>query len=89
MAWQAVNRIAIDARRELRRPTCMPVSHFLKAPIIYFVISDAWELRALQALLLSRLTRLIISTYSTKMRGRFDALNPCHTFKHAVKFSIH
>lgn len=38
---------------------------------LYFVISDAWELRALQAVLLSRLTRLFIATYSTKMRGGF------------------
>ena len=38
---------------------------------LYFVISDTWELRALQAVLLSRLTRLFISTYSTKMRGGF------------------
>jgi hypothetical protein len=38
---------------------------------LYFVVSDTWELRALQAVLLSRLTRLFISTYSTKMRGGF------------------
>lgn len=38
---------------------------------LYFVVSDTWELRALQAVLLSRLTRLFITTYSTKMRGGF------------------
>lgn len=38
---------------------------------LYFVTSDAWELRALQAVLLSGLTRLFIATYSTKMRGGF------------------
>ena len=38
---------------------------------LYYVVSDAWELRALQAVLLSRLTRLFIATYSTKMRGGF------------------
>jgi hypothetical protein len=38
---------------------------------LYFVVSDTWELRALQAVLLSRLTRLFIATYSTKMRGGF------------------
>src|SRR6185312_12757836 len=38
---------------------------------LYFVTSDTWELRALQAVLLSRLTRLFITTYSTKMRGGF------------------
>lgn len=38
---------------------------------LYFVTSDTWNLRALQAVLLSRLTRLFIATYSTKMRGGF------------------
>ena len=38
---------------------------------LYYVVSDAWDLRALQAVLLSCLTRLFISTYSTKMRGGF------------------
>lgn len=38
---------------------------------LYFVVSDTWDLRALQAVLLSRLTRLFITTYSTKMRGGF------------------
>lgn len=43
---------------------------------LYFITSDRWELRALQAVLLSSLTRLFISTYSTQMRGgylRFQA----------------
>jgi TaqI-like C-terminal specificity domain/Eco57I restriction-modification methylase len=38
---------------------------------LYFVVSTDWELRALQAVLLSKLTRLFIATYSTKMRGGF------------------
>ena len=38
---------------------------------LYFVVSNDWELRALQAVLLSKLTRLFIATYSTKMRGGF------------------
>ncbi len=38
---------------------------------LYFVVSETWDLRALQAVLLSRLTRLFIATYSTKMRGGF------------------
>ena len=38
---------------------------------LYYVLSDAWDLRALQAVLLSSLTRLFIATYSTKMRGGF------------------
>jgi hypothetical protein len=38
---------------------------------LYFITSDAWDLRALQAVLLSVVTRLFIATYSTKMRGGF------------------
>lgn len=43
---------------------------------LYFVTSDTWDLRALQAVMLSGVTRLFIATYSTKMRGgclRFQA----------------
>lgn len=38
---------------------------------LYYVVSDEWDLRALQAVLLSSITRLFIATYSTKMRGGF------------------
>ena len=38
---------------------------------LYYVASDDWDLRALQALLLSAITRLFVATYSTKMRGGF------------------
>lgn len=38
---------------------------------LYYVTSEAWDLRALQAVMLSAVTRLFISTYSTKMRGGF------------------
>jgi len=43
---------------------------------LYFITSNSWDLRALQAVLLSSITRLFISTYSTQMRGgylRFQA----------------
>ena len=43
---------------------------------LYFVLSDQWDLRALQAVLLSNVARLFVETYSTKMRGgylRFQA----------------
>jgi len=43
---------------------------------LYYVTSEEWNLRALQAVLLSDITRLFVSTYSTKMRGgyyRFQA----------------
>jgi hypothetical protein len=38
---------------------------------LYYVTSAEWDLRALQAVLLSALTRLFVSTYSTKMHGGF------------------
>ncbi|MCK4120622.1 N-6 DNA methylase [Ralstonia solanacearum] len=38
---------------------------------LYYVTSDIWDLRALQAVLLSAVARLFVATYSTKMRGGF------------------
>lgn len=38
---------------------------------LYFVTSEDWDLRALQAVMLSAITRLFVATYSTKMRGGF------------------
>lgn len=38
---------------------------------LYYITSDEWGLRALQAVLLSAVTRLFVATYSTKMRGGF------------------
>ena len=43
---------------------------------LYYVVSDAWDLRALQAVLMSTIISLAISSYSTQMRGgylRFQA----------------
>ncbi len=43
---------------------------------LYYITSDTWDLKALQAVLLSDITRHFILTYSTKMRGgylRFQA----------------
>ena len=43
---------------------------------LYFITSDSWDVRALQAVLLSGIARLFVATYSTKMRGgylRFQA----------------
>jgi len=43
---------------------------------LYYVTSEAWDLRALQAVLLSRISLAIVAAYSTKMRGgylRFQA----------------
>ena len=38
---------------------------------LYYVTSDEWDLRALQAVLLSSISRLFVASYSTKMRGGF------------------
>ncbi|MFA7540675.1 MAG: Eco57I restriction-modification methylase domain-containing protein, partial [Lysobacterales bacterium] len=38
---------------------------------LYYFTSDQWHLKALQAVLLSCVTRLFISTYSTRMHGGF------------------
>ncbi len=43
---------------------------------LYYITSDLWDLRALQAVLLSNITKLFVSAYSTRMRGgylRFQA----------------
>jgi len=43
---------------------------------LYYIVSDEWDLRALQAVLLSGIGRLFVAAYSTKMRGgylRFQA----------------
>lgn len=43
---------------------------------LYFITSEQWDLKALQAVLLSGIARLFVSIYSTKMRGgyfRFQA----------------
>jgi hypothetical protein len=43
---------------------------------LYFITSREWDLRALQAILLSGIARLFIAAYSTRMRGgylRFQA----------------
>ncbi len=38
---------------------------------LYFVTSPVWDLAVLQAILLSGLTKLFVSAYSTRMRGGF------------------
>lgn len=43
---------------------------------LYYITSDTWDVRALQAVLLSGIARLFVAIYSTKMRGgylRFQA----------------
>ncbi len=38
---------------------------------LYYITADAWDLHALQAVLLSGIARLFVATYSTRMRGGF------------------
>lgn len=38
---------------------------------LYYVTSDEWDLRALQAVLLSAVTRLFVASYSIRMQGGF------------------
>lgn len=38
---------------------------------LYYVTSEDWQLRALQAVLMSEVTKLFISSYSTQMHGGF------------------
>ena len=38
---------------------------------LYYITSETWDLRALQAVMLSAVTRLFVATYSTKMHGGF------------------
>lgn len=38
---------------------------------LYYIVSEEWDLKALQAVLLSGIARLFVSVYSTRMRGGF------------------
>lgn len=38
---------------------------------LYFITSESWNLRALQAVLMSGIARLFVAVYSTQMRGGF------------------
>jgi len=38
---------------------------------LYYIVAADWDLRALQAVLLSRLTQAFVATYSLRMRGDF------------------
>lgn len=45
--------------------------HFYPHHNLYYVTTTTWDLRALQAVLLSAIGRFFVATYSTKMRGGF------------------
>lgn len=78
--YRTIDRItpALAARPKLLIPDIKGESHIVfeggklyPSHNLYYVTSDDWELRALQAVLLSAVSRLFVATYSTKMRGGF------------------
>lgn len=78
--YRTIDRItpALTARPKLLIPDIKGEAHIVfeggklyPHHNLYYVTSDGWELRALQAVLLSAVTRLFVATYSTKMRGGF------------------
>ena len=78
--YRTIDRItpALAARPKLLIPDIKAEAHivfeggeFYPHHNLYYVTSDGWDLRALQAVLLSAVTRLFVATYSTKMRGGF------------------
>ncbi len=78
--YRTIDRItpALASKQKLLIPDIKGEAHivFEKGKLyphhnLYYVVSDCWNLRALQAVMLSSLTRLFIATYSTKLRGGF------------------
>ena len=78
--YRTIDRItpALAARPKLLIPDIKGEAHIVfeggelyPSHNLYYVTSDDWDLRALQAVLLSAVSRLFVATYSTKMRGGF------------------
>ncbi|PJL11568.1 modification methylase PaeR7I [Stenotrophomonas maltophilia] len=78
--YRTIDRItpSLAARPKLLIPDIKGEAHvvfedgkFYPHHNLYHVTSDDWDLRALQAVLLSAISRLFVATYSTKMRGGF------------------
>ena len=78
--YRTIDRItpALAARPKLLIPDIKGESHIVfeggelyPSHNLYYVTSNDWGLRALQAVLLSAVSRLFVATYSTKMRGGF------------------
>lgn len=83
--YRTIDRIdpALAKRPKLLIPDIKGAAHIVYEPgelyphhNLYHITSDAWDLRALQAVLMSGVARLFVATYSTRMRGgylRFQA----------------
>jgi len=83
--YRTIDRIypALAARPKLLIPDIKGEAHIVYEEgrlyphhNLYFITSERWDMKALQAVLLSGIARLFVSIYSTKMRGgylRFQA----------------
>lgn len=78
--YRTIDRItpALAARQKLLIPDIKGTAHvvFENGTLyphhnLYFVVSEQWDLRALQAVLLSSVARQFVAAYSTTMRGGF------------------
>lgn len=78
--YRTIDRIspALTVKPKLLIPDIKGEAHVVYEPgnlyphhNLYYVTSEDWDLRALQAVLLSSVTKLFVATYSTKMRGGF------------------
>lgn len=78
--YRTIDRItpSLASRPKLLVPDIKGESHivyedgeFYPHHNLYYLISDEWDLRCLQAVLMSSLTRAFIAMYSTRMRGGF------------------
>lgn len=78
--YRTIDRIcpAIAKKPKLLIPDIKGEAHIVYEPgnlyphhNLYYIISEEWDLRALQAVLLSSITQSFIETYSTKMRGGY------------------
>ena len=83
--YRTIDRIypELAARPKLLIPDIKGGAHIVYEPgklyphhNLYYIASDTWDLKALQAVLRSGIARLFVATYSTRMRGgyfRFQA----------------
>lgn len=78
--YRTIDRIfpALTFKQKLLIPDIKGEAHVVYEPgnlyphhNLYYITSEDWDLRALQAVLLSSVTKLFVATYSTKMRGGF------------------
>lgn len=78
--YRTIDRItpALAARPKLLIPDIKGEAHLVYEPgtlyphhNLYYIVSDTWDLRALQAVLRSGIAQLFVALYSTRMHGGF------------------